>query len=186
MLNELSKNLTPRMMFLLLLAGAVLILSTGYSAWFKKPIKEYSLLENRFTEMQKNPSDLAGAERETLNLRKEIADLNQQLTAIGREVLKGARPASVIADLGVYAKQHNVQVAGIKPAAEKQGKLYTEVPFNVELSGAYGQLFKWVYSLEHSNKPLFIKEFSVMAGSDEGNRRMQLTLSLIQPPEKEG
>ena len=186
MLEELTKNLNPRMMFLLLFAGAVLISSTGYSIWFKKPIKEYGQLQIRYETMQNRPSDLASVEKATQKLRKEIDDLNAQLTEIGREVLKGTKPLSVISDLGAYAKQHNVQMVGIKPAPLIKGKLYTEVPFNVELLGDYAQLFKWVYSLEHSKSPLFIKEFSMLSGSGTENRKMQLTVGLIQPNHGEG
>ncbi len=186
MLEELTKSLNPRMIFLLLFAGATLITSTGYSAWFKKPIKEYRKLQISYVELQSQPSDLASVETASLKLRKEISDLNGQLTEIGREVLKGTKPLSVISDLGTFAKQHDVQMVGIKPAPAIKGTLYTEVPFNVELSGGYEQLFKWVYSLEHSSSPLFIKEFSMMPGSDVENRKMQLTVGLIQPIQGEG
>ncbi len=185
MLAELTKNLSPRLMFLLLSAAAVLILSTGYSAGFKKPIKEYQQLQTRYETMQQQPSDLVSVEMDTRKLRKEIGDLNGQLTVIGREVLKGTKPLSVISDLGLYAKQHDVQMISVTPAPAIRGKLYTEVPFNVELSGDYGQLFKWVYSLEHSNSPLFIRQFSMLPGSDAKTRKMQLVIGLIQPLQEE-
>jgi len=186
MLDELTKNLNPRMIFLLLLAVAVLISSTAYSMWFKKPIKEYQQLQTRYETLQSQPSDLASVEMITYKLRNEIDDLNAQLTEIGREVLKGTKPLSVISDLGAYAKQHSVQMASIKPAKPVKGTLYTEVPFHVELSGDYGQLFKWVYALEHSNSPLFIKAFSMRSESGEEKRKMQLTIGLIQPLQGEG
>jgi len=186
MLDELTKSLDTRMIFLLLFAGATLIASTGYSAWFKSPIKEYRKLQTQYETMRDQPSDLASVEKAAQVLRKEIDGLNGQLTEIGREVLKGTKPLSVISDLGSYAKKHNVQMVGIKPAQAIKGTLYTEVPFNVELSGGYGQLFKWVYSLEHSNSPLFIKEFSMLSGTGVENRRMKLTVGLIQPLQGEG
>lgn len=186
MLDELTKNLNPRMLFLLLLAGSVLIASTGYSMWFKNSIKEHKQLQSGFETMQSKPSDQASVEKVSHSLRNEIDNLNTQLTEIGREVLKGTKPLSVISSLGAYAKQHNVKMVGIKPEKAITGTLYTEVPFHVELSGDYGQLFKWVYALEHSNSPLFIKEFSMMPESGTEKRRMQLTVGLIQPLQGEG
>ena len=186
MLEELTKKLNPRMIFLLLFTGVTLITSTGYSAWFKKPIKEYRKLQISYVELQNKPSDLASVEKVSRELRKEISGLNNQLTEIGREVLKGTKPLTVISDLGAFAKQHDVQMVGISPAQAIKGTLYIEVPFNVELSGGYEQLFKWVYSLENSSSPLFIKEFSMMPGPGVENRKMRLTVSLIQPLQGEG
>ena len=186
MLDELTKSLSPRLLFLLLFAMAALISSTGYSIWFKKPIKEYKQLQTRYETMNNQPTDLASVEKATETLRDEIDDLNDQLTEIGREVLKGTKALSVISDLGAYAKQHNVQMVGIKPARVIKGELYTEVPFNVDLLGDYGQLFKWVYSLEHSKSPLFIKEFSMLPGAGAEKRMMRLTVGLIQPVQGEG
>ncbi len=172
-------------MFLLLLAGVVLLLSTANTLWFKKQIKDYRQLKENYNAIQADSVDLASAELVAKNLRKEISKLDDQLTSVGREVLKG-KPLSVIADLGRYAKQYQVQMVNIKPESEIRGELYTEIPFNVSLSGSYADLFKWVYTLENSNNPLFIKNFSMSLGTDQTNRTMQLAIGLIQLVEEEG
>lgn len=190
MLDELTKNLTPRILFLLLLAVAVLIVSTGNTIWFKKQIKDYRQLQAKHKNMQEHPSDLSSVEAVAKQMRQEIFDLEKQLTEVGRDVLRGTKPLKVISDLGRYAKQHDVKMVGIKPEEEIRGELYTEIPFNVDLTGSYADLFKWVYSLEHSNSPLFIKKFAVSLGAESQDggkavRKMQLTVGLIQPV-KEG
>ncbi|MFK8067952.1 MAG: type 4a pilus biogenesis protein PilO [Gammaproteobacteria bacterium] len=183
MLDELTKSLTPRLMFLLLVAGVVLLLSAANAVWFKKQIKDYRQLSESYNTIKNHPADLDSAELIAKNLRKEISELDEQLSTVGREVLKG-KPLSVIADLGRYAKQHQVQMVNIKPEAEVKGELYTEIPFNVSLLGSYEDLYKWVYTLENSNNPLFIKNFTLSSGSDKTTRTLQLAVGLIQPIEE--
>ncbi len=181
MLDQLTKTLSPRLMSLLLLAVATLIISTGYSGWFKNPVKEYKQLLTQVENLQRQPLDQQSAEREAHKIRQEITDLNKRLTETGREVLKGTKAINVISDLGAYAKQHHVQLTDVTPGNKTTGERYTEVPFHVALSGEYKQLFKWVYALEHSKTPLFIKEFSLQPGPTAESRHLQLTITLIQP-----
>ncbi len=181
MLDQLTKTLSPRLISLLLLAVATLIISTGYSGWFKNPVKEYKQLLTQVENLQRQPLDQQSAEREAQKIRQEITDLNQRLTETGREVLKGTKAIDVISDLGAYAKQHNVQLTDVSPGNKTTGERYTEIPFQVILSGEYQQLFKWVYSLEHSKIPLFIKEFSLQPGATVESRQLLLTIALIQP-----
>ncbi|GEM_PF-5556938 len=181
MLDELSKNLSPRLLFLLLTAIAVVILSLGYSGLFRQPIKELRQLENRLLEMQRSPVDLQAAEDRIRKLRQEIASLNRKLTDTGREVLKGTKPSSVIADLGANAEKYGVQLLNVMPGTPNKGRLYTEVPFQMDLSGSYHQLFNWVYAVERDSKPLTVRQFSIRSGAGGNQRLLHMTIVLIQP-----
>lgn len=181
MLDELSKTLSPRLMLLLLIAVAVLILSSGYSGLFKQPVKDYRQLETQYQNLKQQPYDPEAITIEINKLEQEIMDLNQKLTEKGREILKGTKAIKLISDLGSYAKTNNLQLLGVSPAELVIGKHYSETPFRLELTGEYAQLYKFVYTLEHSNMPLFIKDFTLSPGETVDSRNMKLTLSLIQP-----
>ncbi len=185
MLDELTKTLTPRLMFLLLAAIAVVLVLGGFTSLFKKPMKSYKLQQVRYEALKMLPSDPEAGKKEMLSLQSEITSLNEQLTKTGHEVLKGTKPLKVIADLGNFAKQYEVQLLNVAPGKESQGETYTEIPFQIEMSGSYGQLFKWVYSLEHATTPLFVKRFSMKAGVNPEERELRLSLALIQPLEEQ-
>jgi len=183
MLDELSKSLSPRLIFLLLTVVALLILSSGYSGLFKQPVKDYRQLKIQYENLKQHPYDPNAVTVEINELKQGILELNQNLTEKGREILKGTKAIKVIADLGSYAKKNNLQLLDVSPAELITGKHYTEMPFRLELTGEYSHLYKYVYTLEHSNIPLFIKNFTLSPGDTAENRNMRLTLSLIQPLE---
>ncbi len=181
MLDELSKSLTPRLMFLLLSAIAVLIVSTGFSALFKQPIKSFKQQQTRLYSLQQQAPESLYSEQKIAALRQEITALNERLTKTGHEVLKGTTPMKVLADLGELAKQYEVQLLNVAPSDPRASSSYTEVPFSVEVSGSYGQIFKWVYALEHASLPLMIKQFTIQSGTDQQQRKLNLSVSLVQP-----
>lgn len=185
MLEELTKTLNPRLFVLLLVAIAVVIVTSGYSSLFKQQLKTYKSQQNRYEALNLLPTDPSKGKRTILALEKEISELDAELTKAGLEVIKSTKPMRVIADLGRTALLHDVQLVNIAPGPSSSGDTYTEVPFQVEMSGSYGQLFKWVYAVEHAGTPLFVKQFSMRAGTNEQQRELRLSLALIQPLEEQ-
>lgn len=185
MLEELTKTLNPRLMLMLLVAVAVVLVTSSYASLFKMPMKAYKSQQMKYESLILLPSDPTAGQKEIASLKNEISTLNQRLTKAGREIIKGTKPLSVIADLGRYAKQYEVQLLNVVPGKASNGETYTQVPFQVEVSGSYGQLFKWVYSLEHATTPLFVKRFTLKPGTNVDQRELKLQLALIQPLQEE-
>lgn len=161
MLEELTKTLTPRLLLLVMLAITSLTLSSAWSVLFKPPIKHYRELNERFQTLQQEAANPDTTAMDIQQLRQQIADLNTRLSETGREVLKGTSSLNVMADLGNFAEQQQIQLLGITPGDPVKGNLYTEIPFQVELAGSYQHLFNWVHTLEHATMPLFIRQFSL-------------------------
>lgn len=185
MLEQLSQSLNPKLLMLVLAVVAMLILSTAYGSLFKAPLKQYREEQAKYQSLLQRPSNQQTNTGMLAKIRQEITDIDNLLAKkTEREALKGTRPSAVMADLANYAKQHNVQMLRITPAEPVSGNVYKETPFKVDLTGDYKQLYKWVYTLEHSDTPLLIKEFSMLPGGVDNNRLMSLKLGLIQLKEE--
>lgn len=185
MLDELIKTLTPRLLLLLVLAITSLTLTSAWTLFFRPPISDYRELTQRFQTLQQQAANPDTSALDIQQLRQQIADLNTRLSETGREVLRGTSALNVMADLGNFAEQQQIQLLGITPGEPMKGNLYTEIPFQVELAGSYRHLFNWVHTLEHATTPLLIKQFSMQAGVDAEHRELRLTVALIQPAQEQ-
>lgn len=174
--HYLQKHVQPRMLVFLLASLLFLPLAAVYLYVLKKPFTEYrqsqqtlALLE---TELQTglSLSHLIDATEQS------IAQLDKQLYGSNQPLPVNQIIAYVIGELDLIAGKHKVNLISVKPGKLENRHVFLELPFIIELSGSYINLYEWLNDVEDSLGPIVVKQFGISPENTTAIRKMKLTI----------
>ena len=89
----------------------------------------------------------------------------------------------VIDTLDRISMRHDVELASVTPSDTSSVLMFEELPYDVEVSGAYFRLFEWFRDAESELRPMVVKAFSIKKNGSETALAMDLRLVAYRPPE---
>lgn len=181
MMDRASRALERFDMRLVLGAMALFVALLAFEGWtllLRKPYAEYQQLASSRTTLASTLSQQPDVAAE---LKRLSAELGQLTETLGRELrlptANDKMAASLIEALDRSAAGQNVRLAGVKPLETRAVSVFEELSFDVEASGPYLQICRWMLGFgETLGGSATITDFA-MKSMDEG-RRVQLTLKL--------
>lgn len=115
-----------------------------------------------------------GADNDDDTLRASVDSLREELIG-SHDIPASAMASYVLRTLDKLSERHNVLLSAVRPGKQAPNGNFIEVPFDIEASGEYFALHKWVVDAERSLRPLVMKEFGLKAQSS-GEVNIQLRL----------
>jgi Tfp pilus assembly protein PilO len=174
--HYLQKKVQPRMLIFLLASLLLLPLTAAYLYVLKKPYTQYrksqqtlSLLENELQTGLSLSNLIASKQQNIAQLDKQLYGSSQQLPI--NQII-----AFVIGELDLIADKHKVKLISVKPGKLENRHIFHELPFIIELSGPYIQLYEWLNDVENSLGPIVVKQFEISPENTTAIRKMQLTI----------
>ncbi len=176
LVNYLQKNVQPQMLVFLLVSLLILTMAAGYLYVLKKPFAD-------FRQSQQTLELLKNELQTELAFSAIIASTQQNINQLDKK-LNGSSPllpvnqliAFVIGELDYIAKKHQIKLISVKPEAIENKLFFHELPFAIEISGSYLNLYEWLDDVEKNLGAIAINRFIINATNTSSERHMELTL----------
>ncbi len=176
LVNYLQKNVQLQMLAFLLVSLVILTVAAGYLYILKKPFADFrqskqtlELLENELQTGLAYSAIIASTQQNINQLDKKLNGPNPSLPV--NQLI-----AFVIGELDSTAKKHQITLVSVKPEAIENKLFFHELPFVIEISGSYLDLYEWLDDVEKNLGTITVKKFAINATNTSSERHMQLTL----------
>jgi Tfp pilus assembly protein PilO len=83
----------------------------------------------------------------------------------------------VIDALDRVSVRHDVKLESVTPGTVTQVVMFTELPYQVQVTGNYFSLFEWFRDVENELRPMVVKNFEMEKG--RGSERIEMSLQIV-------
>lgn len=178
-------SLLDRIPILLLTFAAAAWYGYDYYAWLHAPDSELNLKAQSLVQTQNELSiaqkKLASGEEFYKNLdvlRSQIRALTAQLDSTKAVLSSEIDIANFVRMLTLEAKKLNLVIKSIKPEPETKREYYIEVPFTLQLRGAYVQLLVFFDRIARFNQVIRISDFEMRPSGNAMTKYVELSGSV--------
>lgn len=175
-LNQLNQKTV-----LLMMIGSILLLvtaSSAYGFWTQiKDIRTGLMTRNEMKELVSNKDEL---EEQQLKLAQEVEEIKHNLRGDMADLPEKKMESFIIGELHNISWSHDINLMGVKPAQGNQIQMFQEILFNVQLTGEYFDLYKWLHDLRDQLGFIVIKSLELNSIGNNNNSStllMKLTIA---------
>lgn len=177
-MHPLLQQIHPRMLAILMLAVLGMTVLAAYLYLFKQPYTDYAQLR---TVRVQAVEDVASVQQDMESgqialLERHVAGLEDRLYGKGSRLPPSQMVSYIIGQLDRISVRHAVQLMSVKPGGVEQVLMFEEVPFDIQVQGAYFDLFAWLEDMERELRPMVLKKFEITPPRKDGALNMQLRL----------
>lgn len=185
MMDKYLMQAEPR---LLLLALSVIFFMTPVAAYlylFKGGINEYTQLKELSGTSKREVAleSQAVSSEQLQHINAEIDTLQERLYGKKLALPPNQMVSYVIGQLDQLALRHGIGLVSVKPGNQSRVFSFTEVPFDVEVTGRYFDLFAWLQDAERELQPMVVKQFQLIPQRQEKRLKMSVRVVSYQPLE---
>lgn len=177
-MDKLLDQIQPRLL-VMMLAGVLIVGVLGaYRLLFKNDMVEFDRLRQIRADSEVDAAAGKGRASDYLatSLEQQIKTLNNRLFGRGLDLPPSQMVSHIIGQLDRLSDRHGVQLIAVKPGERSEVLSFAEVPFDVEVSGAYFDLFAWLEAAEVELRPMVVKQFQLSPGPEEV---LQMSLRVV-------
>ena len=179
-MDKLLENLEPRVILMLMGAAVLLIITALFSYGIWPKMKDYHALDHSRTVLQKVMESSSAFDVEITRIRDDQDSLEQRLHGDTVNLPEKQLEAFIIGRLQNISWRNNIQLLGVKPGRGTKVHIFDEVPFEVELSGDYFDLFNWLQNLGEDLGFVVVKHFTIRPlDQKEMNPRLTAKLTIV-------
>lgn len=178
-MQALLQNIDLRQLRMILLGAGIVLLALIAVTFVLPPVKAYRS-EMRVVSALEQASE-SGAELEA-HLRErnaEIEDLRFRLHGDMANLPVKQVESFIIGRLQKISWQNDVDLISVRPADGEQVQIFREILFNVQLTGSYEDLYRWLWEARNELGFVVVKEYGLTRrNSDDENPLLMADLSL--------
>ena len=160
-METLLKSIAPRSL-LMIMGGACLLIAAAlisYGLW--PQFTEYRMSRHTLETLEGAVLNADVLDREIDGIEQEIAVLDENLHGGMMDLPERQMEAYVIGRLQEISWRHSVTLLGVRPGTVTTLTSLEEIPFNVEVSGDYFDLYAWLQDLGADLTFLAIRHFNI-------------------------
>jgi Tfp pilus assembly protein PilO len=181
MYKILQEQVQPRTLSFLLVSLILMLLVGNYLYVIKNPFKNFWQHQQTLALLQDEVQTGIPLQNQIERQQQLVEKLNSKLHGTGRPKLAvNKMVAYIIGELDKSAKRHQVNLTSVKPQNPEILFTFKELPFQVEISGDYFNLFAWLKDIEKNLGSIVIKKFHLSAGESNKQKKMFLTIAAYQ------
>jgi len=184
MYKALQEQIQPRMLAILLVSLIVLSVLASFLYIIKEPFKNLRLQQETLTLLQREVQTGVPLQNQILMQQQLVDKLTTTLHGTGPKLAVNKMVAYIIGELDIIAGQHQVHLSSVKPQNPEHLFTFKELPFQVEISGNYFNLFAWLKDVEKNLGPIVIKQFTLSPYGKGKQIRMNLNIVAYQFEDK--
>ncbi|MDD2574332.1 MAG: type 4a pilus biogenesis protein PilO [Bacillota bacterium] len=184
----MGSNLSKRERFLVVLAIVAGLLFVYYQYFLTPLLAEVDAIKEEVREKEERLLSLRDTDNETVSLLSDIAELETKLNKLEVMVPANPRRPEVVTRLEASAKAAGVELLSIDfdmAAATGSGRGdnreergYFEIPVQIYISGAYGNILDYLRELESAGRLYNVKGFDLFIDYSENKYILDMTLDL--------
>lgn len=184
MYKALQQQVQPRMLVIMMLSIILMILVSSYLYVLKKPFQGFRQNKQTLVLLQNELQTGVPLQKQIESQQKLVEHLNLKLHGTGPKLTESKMVAYVIGKLDEIASRHQVILSSVKPQNSEILFTFKELPFRIEISGDYFNLYAWLKDVENDLRPIVIKQFDISPNNQNKKRKMLLTLVAYQFQDK--
>ncbi len=178
MIDNIIKQINPKLVPVIFLAGIALGLLASYLYVFKKPWTTFNTWQTTLEQLRTEQENSPPLQSNIAQLELQIDSLEKELYGSGPDLPANQLVAHIIKELDQIADRHGVKLGGVKPGNKKSILMFDEMPFHIEITGNYSDLYNWLQEVETTLGPMVVKDFEIqVAAIDKQKRDMRLTIA---------
>jgi Tfp pilus assembly protein PilO len=177
MMDALLKIVAPRTLIMVMGGVSLLIVATLVSYGLWPQISEYRMSLHTIALLENAVVNAASIGKELDTVEREIGVLDQNLHGEMLDMPDRQMEAYVIGRLQAISWKNSVKLLGVRPGTATTVTSLEEIPFNVEVSGDYFDLYAWLQDLGAELGFLAIRQFNI-SPLDSGGAVSDLKASL--------
>lgn len=188
-MDDLLKSVAPRTL-IVMMGGICLLIAAAvisYGLWPR--LAEYRVALHSLEVLKAGVFNADVLDREIEGIAKEITMLDQNLHGGMVDLPDRQMEAYVIGRLQEISWRNSVTLLGVRPGTASTVTNLEEIPFNVEVSGDYFDLYAWLQDLGADLNFLAIRHFNISpvnSGSATPDLKASLTLVSYREAENNG
>lgn len=184
MYKVIQEQIQPKMLMGLLVSIILMTLLSSYLYVIKQPFNGFRQQQQTLTLLQDEVTTGIPLQNRIKSQQKLVKQLNTKLHGVGAGLPTNKMVPHIIGMLDKIANRHQVNLASVRPQNTESLFTFREVPFQIEISGKYFNLFAWLRDVENELGPIVIKQFDITSISQSNDRRMVLTIAAYQFEDK--
>ena len=183
-MREQLARIEPRTLRLALLGVLATLVLGGYFYGFKSELVEYDRLGRLHLQSEEELASRQGGASDARieTLQREVAELETRLYGKGLPQPPSQMVSHIIAQLDRLAVHHRVGLVSVKPGRRGEVLSFAEVPFDVEVTGSYFDLYAWLQDAESELRPMVVKQFRMSPGGRDRAVLMSLRVVSYRAP----
>jgi Tfp pilus assembly protein PilO len=177
--QRLTRQLRPET--LIGIAGTVVVVTAmAGHFWLLKPaIDRYGELDQErvLTALQLDQERGKVEPAAMATISTEVDELRSQVIGGHANVPLPQMESFVIDALDRVSVRHDVKLESVTPGTVTQVVMFTELPYQVQVTGNYFSLFEWFRDVENELRPMVVKNFEMEKG--RGSERIEMSLQIV-------
>jgi Tfp pilus assembly protein PilO len=179
-MGKLFENLEPRVILMLMGAAALLTVTVLFTYGIWPEVKDYRSLDHSRTVLEKVVESSGALDVEISRIRDDLDSLEHRLHGDTVNLPENQLEAFIIGHLQNISWRNNIQLLGVKPGKGNKVHIFDEVPFEVEVSGDYFDLFNWLQNLGEDLGFVVVKHFTIRPlDQNETSPRLTAKLTIV-------
>ena len=178
MVEQIIKQVEPKNIYLIMISLIALVLLAAYLYAFKHPWSRFITWQLQLQEMQGEQIQNSKLHLELEQLRNDITILKQTLQGNHSGLHAKQLESYLITQLDQMAERHGVILNGVTPGSKTEVLMFNELPFHIQITGAYEHLYSWLDEVETKLGPIAVKKFEIHS-RDNSNEIQELRLTIV-------
>lgn len=180
MYKALQEQVQLRTLVFLLLSLIVMALLSSYLYVIKKPFQALRQNQQTLTLLQNEIQTGIPLQNQIQMQQQLVKQLTTKLQGTGPKTPVNKMVAYVIGELDKIASRHQINLSRVKPQPPQTLFTFKELPFQIEISGDYFNLYAWLKDVEKNLGPIVIKQFDISAIGVGKQRKIMLVIAAYQ------
>lgn len=195
-MKGLGSKLSKREKFLVVLVFAAGILFVYYQYFLTPLLAEVDAIQEEVKQSEERLGGLGDTDNEIKTLLSGIEELETKIKELEYLIPLNPRRPEIITRLEAFSKAAGVRLLSIdfhmaafnriREGDAKEEKGYIEIPVQVNISGAYGDIIRFLKKLENAERLYNVKGFNLLSGYTESKEVLDMSIDLhayALPPE---
>ena len=123
----------------------------------------------------------SGAEiaNELTTARQSVARLENQVFGKNMNLPMKQVEAQIIGRLQEISSRNHVELDGVRPGAKKRMRMFVESPIDVEVSGDYFDIARWLQELSGELGFIVVKEYEMQPITQETTPKLRMKMTMV-------
>jgi Tfp pilus assembly protein PilO len=179
-MDTLLKTVDPRTL-VIAMGGVLLLIATGlvsYGLW--PEFREYRQSQQTLKALEQTVQTSGSLGMEIEKIKNEITLLDRNLHGQLDDLPESKVEAYLMGRLQEISLKNRVRLLGVRPGTGSTKRSLEEIPFNVEVSGDYFDLYAWTRALSDELNFMAISHFNISPlNSTEGSPELKASLTIV-------
>ena len=181
MMVNIIKKIEPRIVYAAMIATIFIFLLASYMFFFKKPILEYSTLQQNKILLQAKINGGKNFSVDIERLKDEVNQLTKRLYGEKSVQFEREMFAHTIDKLDNISLCHNINLLSVKPSSPRIIPMFKKTSFDVEIAGGYKQLYQWLHEMEQEFDSMVVERFDIRPWNLSRTLHMKIKLVSYRP-----